>query len=447
MLASFPTNSIALGEVQYRLLGVQEEHFFCLADEICVKHILQDHHDNYVKGDLFGRVFGDIFGRNTSTLTTDGKEAKAHRKLISNGFARDQLRQSLAVMKSKLLQVAQLFDSHLDQQQALGGSFIDVDLDDIFSRIMLDVGLQFASGVEMNSLNNDHPFALAFDEVQLLTNQRLIDPIFELKRLFGLGQREKRIKEKNVVIKIFCNDVILKRRKMASTSVLKKDVLGFYLKLYENLEDELSNTKLRDMLLTMLIAARDTTRSALSWAFFEFTRHPKVVQKVIAEVEEICGLEQNADFSFDTLNKLEYTRAVAMEVLRLHPPVPMEVRIAAVNDTLPDGTFIPALSSVFYSAFAMGKSKKIWGDDAEEFNPERFYKKPEPSAFKFTVFHAGPGMCLGKSLALMNMKMVFAFLLPKYKFYDAARHSGDYIYSVSLAMKDGFPVQVSKKIQ
>lgn len=264
----------------------------------------------------------------------------------------------------------------------------------------------------------------------------------------GWVKEKKRIKEKIVIIDNFCNDLILnKRRKMAGVSVLKEDILSLYLNIADNLGHELSDTKLRDALLVSLLGARDTTRSALAWAFYEFTRHAEVVQSVIAEVEEICGFEQNTDFSLDTLNKLEYTHAVAMEVLHLHPPIPMEVRIAVVNDTLPDGTFIPAMSSVFYSPFAMGRSKKIWGDDAEEFKPERFYKKPEPSAFKFLAFNAGPRMCLGKSLALMNIKMAFAFLLPKFKFRDAAGLSDDYIFSTSLAMKDGFPVQVSKKIK
>ena len=122
------------------------------------------------------------------------------------------------------------------------------------------------------------------------------------------------------------------------------------------------------------------------------------MQKVIQEVEEVCGSIANAqpNYSYDTLCKLRYTHAAVMEVLRLHPPVPVDHKYAIKDDVLPDGTFIPAGAAVSWVTIAMGHSKKIWGDDGLQFNPDRFLNSKEPSMCKFPVFNAGE--CLSEKL-------------------------------------------------
>mmetsp|Transcript_2088 Transcript_2088/g.3034 ORF Transcript_2088/g.3034 Transcript_2088/m.3034 type:complete len:144 (-) Transcript_2088:481-912(-) len=120
------------------------------------------------------------------------------------------------------------------------------------------------------------------------------------------------------------------------------------------------------------------------------------------------------DYSYDKICELRYTHAVAMEVLRLHPSVPFDQKSAINDDVLPNGTFIPARATVGYLILPMGRSERIWGEDALQFRPERFLDAKEPSQFKHTVFNAGPRSCLGKPLALMIMKMALAYLLPRF---------------------------------
>ncbi len=151
------------------------------------------------------------------------------------------------------------------------------------------------------------------------------------------------------------------------------------------------------------------------------------------------------DYSYDKICELRYTHAVAMEVLRLHPSVPIDSKYAINDDVLPDGTLIPAGAGVSYLIFAMGRSESIWGEDALQFRPERFLDAKEPSQFKYTVFNAGPRNCLGKPLALMTMKMTLAYLLPRFDFKDSNGHSGAYQWSLVSSMKGGFPVDVSMK--
>jgi fatty acid omega-hydroxylase len=239
-----------------------------------------------------------------------------------------------------------------------------------------------------------------------------------------------------------------KRRTSVEGAGLGPDLLSrFFEKSYLHDAEEPSTKELRDIVLNFIVAGRDTTACALSWTFYELTRHPEVVSKIIVEVNEICGVAPKVDYSLEKLNKLEYTHAVAMEAIRLHPSVPNDMKYAVHDDILPDGTFVPARAAVVYSPYALGRSKQIWGNDADMFNPERFFKQSEPSTYKFIAFNAGPRICLGKPLALMNMKMVLAVLLPNFNFQDFKGHTGEYDLSAVLRMKNGFSVRVSRREQ
>uniref|UniRef100_A0A7N2LRQ1 Cytochrome P450 n=1 Tax=Quercus lobata TaxID=97700 RepID=A0A7N2LRQ1_QUELO len=97
-----------------------------------------------------------------------------------------------------------------------------------------------------------------------------------------------------------------------------------------------------------------------------------------------------------------------------------DAKIYFSNDTLPDGYSVNKGDMVAYQPYAMGRMKFIWGDDTEEFRPERWLNEegifqPE-SPFKFTAFQAGPQICVGKELAYRQMKIFLAILLGCFEF-------------------------------
>ncbi len=77
--------------------------------------------------------------------------------------------------------------------------------------------------------------------------------------------------------------------------------------------------------------------------------------------------------------------------------MPKEIKYAFGNDTLPDGTYVPAGAWVSFCPWVMGRLPMLWGDDARDFKPERFLGASKPSPYKFTAFQAGPRVCLGES--------------------------------------------------
>lgn len=190
--------------------------------------------------------------------------------------------------------------------------------------------------------------------------------------------------------------------------------VGLFLVDAQRRGEHVSEDFLRDLVLNFLIAGRDTTAQALSWTIYCLSTHPMVEAKARQEVLDVCGV---AGPSYDDMNRLPYLQAVINETLRLYPSVPADLKIAECDDTLPDGSFIPGGTLVFYTIYSMGRDPSIWGADAETFRPERWLEMQEPPGnYKYPVFNAGPRECLGRRLAQVEMKACLAMLLPRISF-------------------------------
>nr|CBX25443.1 hypothetical_protein [Oryza glaberrima] len=119
------------------------------------------------------------------------------------------------------------------------------------------------------------------------------------------------------------------------------------------------------------------------------------------------------------------------------------------------GTLVRAGWSVTYSAYAMGRLAAIWGEDCLEYRPERWLGDDgafQPaSPFRFTVFHAGPRMCLGKEMAYVQMKSIVANVLEEFEVDVVKEVAGggvpEHVLSVTLRMKGGLPVKIRRKTE
>jgi cytochrome P450 len=263
----------------------------------------------------------------------------------------------------------------------------------------------------LNGIGSDHAvsFVDAFDEMQLLIHQRLKDFFGEFKQRRGIGKREKQIKHCAQIIDDFADEIINATR--SSDNHDRPDVVSTYLSYCEEQgEPAPTNQELRDLVISMVLAGRDTTAAALTWTIYELTKNPDVVRQIREEVDQVC---RGRELSFELVHKLPYTHAVVMESLCLHPPVPDTFRFLKNADVLPDGTHIPAGVLVMFSINSINNSEKLW-KDPDTFNPERFFDDTmEPSQFKFPTFSGGPRVCPGKPLAMMELTLCLAFLLPR----------------------------------
>ncbi|KAL8218398.1 hypothetical protein R6Q57_021771 [Mikania cordata] len=140
------------------------------------------------------------------------------------------------------------------------------------------------------------------------------------------------------------------------------------------------NKFLRDTLLNLLVAGRDTSSSALSWLFYLLSRNLMVVDKILEELHTQLDSKTGGnlkDFQAINLRKLVYLHGALCESLRLFPPVPFQVKSPLEPDILPSGHHVDQDTNIILSFCSMGRMKLIWGVIAWNLSPKDGFQRPE----------------------------------------------------------------------
>jgi cytochrome P450 len=163
---------------------------------------------------------------------------------------------------------------------------------------------------------------------------------------------------------------------------------------------------IQDQVLSVMLAGRDTTASLLAWTVLSLSRNPEVLGKLRAAVATAVGVGASAKIpTQEELRGITYLKWVLHEVLRLYPPVYANTRCAAKATTLPygggkDGQNPIALKKgerVVASFFGLMRRKDLYGEDADEFRPERWGEEQlRKIGWGWVPFNGGPRICLGR---------------------------------------------------
>lgn len=338
-----------------------------------------------------------------------------------------------------------------------------VDLQELLERYSFDNICKVAFNVDPGCLASDatsgNEFMRAFEEAATLSSGRfmyLFPGVYRIKKLLNFGS-EWKLQKSIVRVHRFADDII-KSRMEEMAEKTDEDLLSRFMD-----KPEFTSELLRDIVISFILAGRDTTSAALTWFFWLLSSHPKVEQKILDELKTIrlssrkSGLEQL--YTFDELRQMHYLQAAISEGLRLYPPVPVDTKECLKDDVMPDGTFVGEGWFVSYHTYAMGRMESIWGKDCREFRPERWLEydesdeknvvyKPE-NQFKFPVFHGGPRICLGKEMAYTQMKLVAATIIEMFHVEvvpDAnEKNPPEHVLSLTIRMKNGLSVRVKKR--
>ena len=296
-----------------------------------------------------------------------------------------------------------------------------IDIASLMFKFTLDSIGSIAFGSNIGALDKERvQFADDFDYCQESINQSFFDPLYKFKRYCTpAGWEYFRALSR---INAFAADLVTKKREAVKkltkeekednsiTARNGRDLLSLYISR-EQSDEALSDELLRDIVLNFVIAGRDTTAQALSWSFFMACCNPselKIVQEEIdAVLEKYPDCKESGHVSYDALAEMKYLDAFCHEVLRLYPSVPKEAKHVYDADTLPDGTKLMGGELLMFSPYIMGRDPNLW-EDPLQFDPNRFFNKPKPSPFKFSAFQAGPRMCLGMNMAVLEMKTVLS---------------------------------------
>ncbi|KAG7386831.1 hypothetical protein PHYPSEUDO_015229 [Phytophthora pseudosyringae] len=437
-----------------RLVGKND--LIYLAKPEHLEQVLREQSSSFNKGFDMYVMLSDYMG--DGILLVNGDRWKYHRKVLVNLFSARALRDFMTPVVQKNVQVLlNIFSEASETGEAL-------DVYKLMNKFTFETFAEIGFGQKLENLKSadDHPFEVAFDEAHCISTDRFAFPVWlwKLKRWLNVGS-ERRLRDFMLVINKFLMDTISvtmeRRRTRQATTKLKsqtanKDIVSIILDSMETSGQTISPADLRDIAFAGMIAGRDTTADALSWLMHMLHHNPRVLKKlreeIIAKLPLIADSESYVP-SMEEVQELPYLEATIREVLRLFPPVPT-IPYHCIRDTVfPDGTFIPGGSAILLSLYSASRLESAWGPDAASFVPERFLDKESGdllpvSSAKFAAFSAGPRVCVGRSLALLELKLVVSSLVNRFNAVEMTRQNVTYGRGVTLRMKNPLMMKVYK---
>ncbi|OAD02102.1 cytochrome P450 CYP5203 [Mucor lusitanicus CBS 277.49] len=427
----------------------------CTADPKNVEHILKNNFEGYIKGSEFDYTMHDLLGE--GIFNSDGDRWKSQRKTASQIFHVKNFRDQFTKVFVDEINLAsrEIFDKAVASGEV-------IDFHDIMLRFSMDSFAELGFGVKLNSLLERADFADSFDALQLHSFRKSVIPGIEIyetaKHYLFYWSKEKSMKQHLATVNTFAKRLIKERHeeeeaaKLSDIKYEKGDLLSRFMRAVSRNGQTLDDNELRDTILNFIIAGRDTTAQALSWTFYQLMLFPEIQEKVHAEAEQFITEEVEADPSklYTVIQDMVYSHAVLFEVLRLYPSVPGNQKEAVKDDIWPDGTRVYKGEQISWQPYCQGHLTKVWGADAKEFKPERWISKTDGSLvrvspFQWSAFNAGPRICLGQNLAILEALVAIALIVKRYKFQQAPGHKVEILNLVTLSMKDGLKITVEKR--
>lgn len=354
------------------------------------QQVLRDNARNYRKGGTLWAGVRDLLGNGLAV--SEGDFWLRQRRLMQPHFHRQRLADMADLMTGAIAGELRAWD---DGTREANPVFAQLTMK-VITRIM------FASDIAADELAELGP---------LLT--RALDSIF-----LGMFTRalpgwvpvpgQRRHARDIARIDALLRRIIARRR---SSGARAPDLLGMLLGLVDaDTGEGMSDQQLIDEAMTIFLAGYETTAAALAWTFVLLDRHPETMTRLRGEVDAALGARRPG---LDDLPRLPATRMVVQEALRLYPPIWFIPRTAIADDVI-DGFFVPAGTTVAPIVYTIQRHPACW-DQPDRFFPERFATDgADRHPLAWMPFGAGPRVCIGKEVAMMEAQLIVAMILQSF---------------------------------
>jgi len=209
--------------------------------------------------------------------------------------------------------------------------------------------------------------------------------------------------------------LIAKRRSLSQAELEQR---GDLLSMLMAARDEdgsgkgMTDTQVRDELLTIFLAGYETVANALTWTWYLLSQNPEVADRMYAEVAEVLGA---TTATVDSYSRLKYTEMVFAESMRLYPPAWAMGRQSTCAIELGPYRFPPD-THFFFSQYVMHRSAEFWPDPLA-FRPERHTAEAKAERPRFVYFPFGGGrrQCIGEGFAWMEGVLSLATIAQRWR--------------------------------
>eukprot|EP00992_Anisonema_acinus_P015987 TRINITY_DN9970_c0_g1_i3.p1 TRINITY_DN9970_c0_g1~~TRINITY_DN9970_c0_g1_i3.p1 ORF type:complete len:561 (+),score=131.39 TRINITY_DN9970_c0_g1_i3:50-1732(+) len=416
-----------------------------------VRHVLKDRFDDYVKfggnpplafKTLWEMIGKGLVSRDHGPHAADGGRTwKTQRQLAVTMFTRDKFRDYyLGVFAAKAARVVELLQRR--------GPAEPVDVVRLFSAFTMDSFGVIAYNADMGMLDAlergvpvdavpdprgngvyahsfDRGFALLGPMMLALTPRLVLCGLLPpplaalgtwLTKWTSAPYRAYRRHTRAVHAK---SAEFIAQRRAAPEAPEQEDLLSLFMAADDErgvpfrVPSRAHDRVLRNVLLSFMLAGRDTTANTLVWLFYELAQpgQAEVLERLQAEIDSTLNGEA---VTYDDIQKrLPYLKGVVYETLRLHPFVSQLILNAVKDDVWPDGTFCPARMNVRVSIDSVCRDPKLY-PDPDTFQPTRWIPFREPPQAEFPIFKGGPRLCVGMQMAIFEASLVTVYILQKF---------------------------------
>ncbi|KAF8141145.1 cytochrome P450 [Boletus edulis] len=383
----------------------------------------------------------------------DGDDHKRQRKVLLPGFGGPESKAFLSVFKgcaeSMCTKWAEIIESSADQRAVF-------NVTAWLSRGTLDAIGQAAFDVQFGTFRNDeHPLVRKYanllsdifgrpstQQIFIQAASKYFPPwILEWMTDHGSNSRLERAREVKKMVTEVGKKMVQERAETLLEGKGNRDVFSLLVKANMDTEakNKLTEEELLAQMCTILLAGHETTSNSLSWILLELARHPKMQSRLrteIRETEAAIRARGDTQFTMADFDAMPFTSAVIKEGLRYHPVVPHVHRIAGRDDVLPlsqpittesgevtNEIFVPKGTRIVASIAAYNRNTELWGDDAHEFNPDRWLdgvasgKKPVSIGVysNLMTFIGGVRACLGWRFAVIEIQAFLVEIIGKFE--------------------------------
>ncbi|OIW06810.1 hypothetical protein TanjilG_03705 [Lupinus angustifolius] len=370
-------------------------------------------------------------------VTYDGEKWSKHRKIINPAFNIEKIKIMLPIFFKSCNDLISQWEEMLSSDGSC-----ELDVWPFLQNLVSDVISRTAFGSSYEE--GKRIFELQKEQAGL-TTKAFIKAYIPGWR-FLPTPTHLRMKEVNRDIKSSLKDIINKREQaMKAGESTENDLLGILLESNHKEIQEHGDNKDVGMTIDDVIeecklfyfAGQETTAVLLVWTMVLLSRYPDWQTRAREEVFQVFG---NQKPDFDGMSRLKIVTMIFYEVLRLYPPATFLPR--TVSNSVKIGNItLPAGIQVTLPIALVHHDREIWGDDAKEFNPERFAdgisKATNDGKVSFFPFGWGPRICIGQTFALVEAKMALALILQMFTFELSPTYTHAPIVVVTLQPKHG----------
>jgi cytochrome P450 len=367
----------------------------------------------------------------TGLITAEGDEHKRLRKDSSPAFSFRRVKDLYPVFWD----VSAQFTNGVAQQLTKEEASSVIEINHWANLATTDIIGMAAMGKDFGSLRQgqDHPLIANFEEI---TNPSTEKVIYFALNILGLSQivrllpwRMNKLADAiSTNLYSICSKLVSEKQTeiAAAKPDAHKDILSHLITT-----TTLTHQQLVDQFLTILSAGHGTTSVTFTWLTYLLAQNPEIQRRLRSEIHQFVPSPSkpvNGDDLASILQGLPLLNGVCNETLRLYPAINIIYR-NTVRPTVLAGNAIPAGVQVILSPWAINRDKRFWGDDGEEFRPERWIdidpetgvERPNNSGgsesnYANLTFLHGPRSCIGHNFAVAELRCLVAMFVGRFEF-------------------------------